>query len=755
MSHQRLLSRIDFLYKNLSRGALFFLLLPISPVAAAPTTLEEAARALSEGLWEKARSAYSGQEIKSEEDARRALVAGRAAFAAKDFEEAASLLLAVAEAKSAPETVSYAGEMALFYAAESFFRASDRETARDLFTRFLTEYPSSDFALRARARLADCALALGEDDAALEAYQDLLGKKANFLDDSQIRFNIARIRQKKGEVEKAQADFLKLVLSSPATPAGRASWEILETISPGFAEKLSPEEKLTRYENLFSAREYDEACPEAKKLAEEKDPSSRALYLAARCYYYERDRIRAGELFYRSAPKDPDRVWRAITSYTSASGEDRTEGYKQARALIEKFLKQFPRASQVAKAKYKAAWLDYDEENYKEAVKAFDAYLKRYPKDDDARWYAAWSRYLDGDQKGALPYLEALSKDKDPLIGGKGRYWRARILQSLGDKKTARALYLDIIKTWPFTYYARLSRERLKKMGVKVSPFGEPSKGKPKAAAIHEGKLSKELEALARKEPALDKTRFFLELGLLEEAKEALRAKESFLRKKYGKDAIPLLCPLYVSVGDFHRAFFLAEVSYQKELDQKPEGFARLAWAWAYPRAYPRETRDLAKQFSVDANLLWALMRKESGFDPWAVSYADALGLMQLLPKTGEQVASSLQEDRYMVGDLFRPEANIRLAGFYVKKLMERFGGQTLLAAAAYNGGPSAVGRWLDEFGSRPLDEFVEEITYAQSREYLKKIAGSYARYRYLYDGKDDPMPLTVNVKNDPTVVDY
>ena len=94
--------------------------------------------------------------------------------------------------------------------------------------------------------------------------------------------------------------------------------------------------------------------------------------------------------------------------------------------------------------------------------------------------------------------------------------------------------------------------------------------------------------------------------------------------------------------------------------------------------------------------------------------------------------------------ELFEPETNIRLGTAYLGGLYRRFGNQEAMAAGAYNAGAHAMMRWCDQWGSRPLDEFVELITYDQAREYIKRVLGIYARYRHLY-GQPLELPLTVN----------
>ena len=167
-------------------------------------------------------------------------------------------------------------------------------------------------------------------------------------------------------------------------------------------------------------------------------------------------------------------------------------------------------------------------------------------------------------------------------------------------------------------------------------------------------------------------------------------------------------------------------------LASAPSGAARTFWEAAYPRAFP----DLVEKFGPPAGnpdlFLYAIMLKESRFLPTDVSYADARGLLQMLPATSVKVAAEL-EAPFSDEELFIPEVNVRLGARYIGGLARKFRGNIALAAGSYNAGAPAMMRWCDRNGSRPLDEFVELITYEQTREYMKRVLQIFARYQYLY----------------------
>jgi soluble lytic murein transglycosylase len=139
-------------------------------------------------------------------------------------------------------------------------------------------------------------------------------------------------------------------------------------------------------------------------------------------------------------------------------------------------------------------------------------------------------------------------------------------------------------------------------------------------------------------------------------------------------------------------------------------------------------------------------MRKESGFNPHVVSYADAQGLLQMIPATTTRVAKELGVP-YDPGKLYEPDYNIMLGSWYIGHLLQKFKGQIPFGAGSFNSGPRPVMKWLDQYGDREVDELVELVPFTQTREYMKKVTENYARYRYLYANDVYEQPLTVDKK--------
>lgn len=154
-----------------------------------------------------------------------------------------------------------------------------------------------------------------------------------------------------------------------------------------------------------------------------------------------------------------------------------------------------------------------------------------------------------------------------------------------------------------------------------------------------------------------------------------------------------------------------------------------------YPVYFSDSIRAASKRAGLDPFLIQALMREESYFNEFAISTSNARGLMQLLPSTAQEVAQWESMSGFRVSDLFLPETNIRLGSRYLGYLHETFNQNSMPSVGAYNGGPGAMKRWVNAspYIQSDPDMFVEKIPYEQSRDYIKKVFGSWWNYHRLY----------------------
>lgn len=325
----------------------------------------------------------------------------------------------------------------------------------------------------------------------------------------------------------------------------------------------------------------------------------------------------------------------------------------------------------------------------------------------ESLWLLAWKRYRGGDFAGARAGFEALAGvSRGVSTSRRLAYWRARCLEREGREAEARALFAELAAATPADLYGRFARER----GEAPTRLEREALGDPSTATA----------AFARVDE-------LLRLRMFEEASAEARR----LLPSRGRE-------LRIAEADFALGRFLtAAVSVKKalpEIGTAEEGRVPDGWRRFY---YPIEEgsflRERAREFDLDAAVLRGLVRQESVFDANAKSRAGAMGLMQLMPATAKSLSRSVLRSRYRRAFLYDPGVNARLGAAYLRSLLDRFGNSTILALAAYNGGPTRIARLVRENPDLPEDELFESIPLYETRDYVRRVLLYAEAYRELY----------------------
>jgi soluble lytic murein transglycosylase-like protein len=149
------------------------------------------------------------------------------------------------------------------------------------------------------------------------------------------------------------------------------------------------------------------------------------------------------------------------------------------------------------------------------------------------------------------------------------------------------------------------------------------------------------------------------------------------------------------------------------------------------PQVYAQIVEAAAAKHGLDPNLLFAVMRVESVFNRRILSNAGAVGLMQIMPHTGQRIAFRLGIDDFDPMQLLSPERNLEFSAWYLASLLRRFDGRLPLAIASYNGGPHNVRLWMrNNPADMPLDAFLERIPFKETHRYVRRVLSFYALYR-------------------------
>jgi soluble lytic murein transglycosylase len=689
------------------------------------------------------------------------LASGFRAYRAGDYHQAARALAGAVGKGLRNE------DWALYLLGESEFYDGDVRAARGHFER--AAHGKGRPAALAPGRVADCLWAEGERAKAAALYAKLVKKAGPWADVAAMRFRMAEVTAAH-DAAAGRRQFLAIARDLPAHPLAdealaHASAPGPVPLTPGPAPTtpapapapaptLTAADRLKRAQELAKDRHWSEALDELAKLPADVPPEvalERDYQIGMTKFQMRRDYPRAAELLLAAAPRlTGDKA--ASAQFHGARALSRVDRDDEAIAGYHKVVADHPRSRWAAEAQYLSGWLDFNRGRFRESLPALQATLDHFGRSefaDDAAWCLAFAHYLLGDAPEAFAGLDRYARM--PVSGmtaeeraGRVAYWRARLHDKLGHKTEAEAGYRELVQRGPLAYYGLLAAARLAAAGGPPK-IELPKQPPPRLAAPRN----------PERDPTVARAEELLDAGMdVEAAAEIERDEKGVLARAGGDKAIGWLLGLYARASDFHRAYALAEARGAALLAAEPTGEARLFWEAAYPRAY----RALVEKHGPAAGnpdaFLYAIMRKESGFQPLDVSYADARGLLQMIPPTSERVAASASIP-FFADQLYDPDVNVHLGALYIGSLFKKFGGQVPLAAGAYNAGAHAMARWCQQHGQHPTDEFVELIAFAQTREYAKRVTSLYARYRYLYGPAPYQIPLTVDAKFAPSGPDY
>jgi soluble lytic murein transglycosylase len=334
-----------------------------------------------------------------------------------------------------------------------------------------------------------------------------------------------------------------------------------------------------------------------------------------------------------------------------------------------------------------------------------------------------WDAYAHGKPEVAAPWLDkalAAGGSFSPVDQSRLAYWKGRVQMDGGDRPAALATWQDLQARWPYGYYSALAA--LESSGGRLTlKNGEAGAADPSDPPVPV------VSALWKVEP-FPQALFLLAVGEPDLAVNLLR---DTLSRPLPKGTVEEASGLFNYLERYHLQLRLYANNLLDDLRRSTVEAGPFWWR-AFPRPHWDVVRQEALRNQIDPYFVLAVMREESRFFTSADSSAGAKGLMQIMPSTARMVARN-HGLAYEEEHLQRPETNISLGMLYLKRVLKRFSDNPVYAAAAYNAGPGAVQRWLQRYGSLPLDVFVEQIPYEETQNYVKRVFLSFAVYSKLY----------------------
>jgi len=613
---------------------------------------------------------------------------------------------------------------------DCYVNLQDYLSAIAAYEKALREAPLASREFRLREKIAQAHLGLADYEGAIARYEAILARARKYGYRAEIEYLIGRAYQEWGKEEKAHQHFLEAVNRYPR--AGYAYLALVELVEAG-VEVDDFQRGLVDY----YAGAYEPAIQAFKRYIEgvPRGRLGEARYYAG-LSYREMGRhtlaIREFDRLVEAGGEMAGQAW--LEKARTLAGMGRRE---EAVSTYREFARSHPRHELAEEALWRAAHLLEEGGHYDEAASTYLDLWQGYPQGKRAAaalFRAGLCRYRRAEYEGAAEAWRKLLGGK-PELRSKALFWLGKALLRQGRAEEARARFEEAAAE-QVNYYALRAADMIGSgERSEVAAFDEAAEREEAEAwlaawlDLPDASLRSSAQAI-EKDPRFQRGRELLSLGLRDEATAEIEA----LRKDVADDPLALY-QLALSLRDLglYRPSIACAV---RLIHLSPAGSVREAPRFLQRLAYPLYFADLvvaeARAHGLDPLLLFALVRQESLFDGWATSRADARGLTQIIPSTGEWIARRLSWRGYRAHHLYRPYLNARFGAWYLARQLEDFGGDLFAALAAYNGGPGNAARWLAR--ARGDDDlFVEVISLPETQLYVKKVYEHYALYHALY----------------------
>ncbi len=391
---------------------------------------------------------------------------------------------------------------------------------------------------------------------------------------------------------------------------------------------------------------------------------------------------------------------------------------------LESFVKTYPWSELVDNALYDIASIHQQREKSELMLKAFSRLIEVEPSSEYADWAAwriGWQRFDEKKYEESYKAFEGLKRNFPGNRYAMGaHFWMAKIRERQNKPELAKQIYQEVAKARYWYYSARA------KAILNITKSELETKAIPDAELPEEKRCPEQLDTLVKLR--LYEDTVYLLSRFIQQTPDAAQECYYALIKSYEKMS------LYDKAREIADMALLSP-SFKFQASDELSRFRKKL----YPLHYETSVEKYAKAYNVDKALIYAMILEESRYRADAISWAGAIGLMQIMPATGREIAQKLKISRFRSSMLKIPDINIRLGTKYIGELNDMFDGNAMLVSGAYNGGPGRMKRWLQTKNIKDLDEFVEKITIRETRLHIKKVINSYDNYVEIYGQPDVP----------------
>lgn len=614
------------------------------------------------------------------------------------------------------------GDYADYLDAQASHAAGDDAAAETLLHGFATRYPDSVFVDQAPVLEANVLLAMNNASGAQKALAAAVG--ADEENTPAFQLTDAQVALALGQRDTAENLFKQLLLGHPLTSEAETARDKLMQMGAG--STLTVAELRSLGDAYYRAGRYSAAAEQYRALAHNPGLTAQqrqGFAVAEAACQLGLNRLTRAQA--EALPNTNDENGARRLYLLMELARDRQDAATQ-KSIVAEMESRFPQSPWLEEALFSSGNMYLLRRDYPNAIAYYSYLAEHFPHGGNAaaaNWRAGWLSY----RLGQFPAADRIFANEIKLYPDAGEsisalYWRGRLLETQDHYPALAATnYRAILTQHPNYYYAQLARVRLTALGQAV-PAAD-------LAAGHYPHLPKPLlvDAFPTDQPHLAKARLLANAGLNEYVAPEIAADADWSSWGSLGEA-----QIYASYGETYLALRAMKRAIPDQASIPIQAIPVAYWRILFPEPWWDTIKTESARYNLDPYLVASLIRQESEFNPSAISYADAWGLMQILPRVGRQLAREIGMRDFRTYQLLDPQTNIRLGTRYLRQMLDKFGGVQEYALAAYNAGDDRVADWRTAGPYAGMDEFVESIPFTQTRNYVEAILRNEQIYRLI-----------------------
>ncbi len=634
-----------------------------------------------------------------------------------------------------------------YYLARGLYKQGYYPASQKYYALLLEEHPTSIWVERANREYADIHFQQEDYQKAAELYSRFYDNYPESDYGPYTLFQLAVCQDQQGDIEEAYSNYINIWLDYPTTDFASSAYNNLERlIEENDMEAFVPtaDQAFDRAMIFFYDRQYKTALSQLNHILKQYDISSlmeaNVFFRMGMSNYNMREYGLARDFLLSAYEVAEGRGVADDALYFLARAETNLGRSSQALDYYQQLLDKYPQSSRRDDTLYRMGRIYYFDDELDKAIEMFCRMVDQYSggQTENLLWELGWLYYNNDDFHRAEDIFENLALTfRGTEIGEKGLFWQAKSLEKRGQDEDAIKLLERIVAQNSYSFYTFSAQQVLEEKGIEaeIPPLDRTaSLLNPQIIDVvpmvfnaleDESANDNNIPLHIRKAVEL------LKIELFETASSEVEAG----RDAFGNDpySILMLSTFFYQSHDYRNSISMLTRNRSSFASGMESPYKDYYYYLLFPYAFLDMVEEYGEQYDVDPLFVLAIMRQESRFQSHVSSWAGARGLMQVMPATGREIAGQMGLAGFNIDQLFDAEQSIMMGSYYLRQQLNRFDGNMYFASAAYNAGPGSMQRWQARWGDKDIYEFIENIPFDETRDYVKKVMGNYYVYKLLY----------------------